>query len=237
MNTLLLEDDDFTSSSSAVIRGKRADHLINTVGVKAGSAIRCGKVGGLLGEALISAQSASSLSIECTFTLQPPTPCHVELICALPRPKMLRRIVRTTAELGVKRLILINSFRVEKSYWQSPVLTPQKLREFCIEGLQQAGDTVLPDITLQKRFKPFVEDQLPAITEGKRLILAHPSAPALQAAETQQACLLAVGPEGGFIDYEVEKLQSAGFSAHCFGERVMRCDTAIPFLIATLGNI
>lgn len=237
MNTLLLEDDDFTSSTFAVIEGARADHFINTVGVKPGSVIRCGKVGGLLGEATICEQSASKLTVDCTLQRKPPVPSQIELICALPRPKMLRRIVRTSAELGVKRLILINSFRVEKSYWQSPMLRPGKLREFCIEGLQQAGDTVLPDISLQKRFKPFIEDHLPSMVAGKRLIVAHPRAPALPAADLQQTCMLAVGPEGGFIDYEIEKLQSVGFSAHCAGERVLRCDTAIPFLIAALSNI
>ncbi|MEM8496466.1 MAG: 16S rRNA (uracil(1498)-N(3))-methyltransferase [Pseudomonadota bacterium] len=236
MNTLLLEDDDFISSTSAVIHGKRAEHLIRTVGVDAGSVIRCGKVDGLLGDAFIKEKSASQLTIECSFRINPPTPCRVELICALPRPKMLRRIVRTSAELGVKRVTFINSFRVEKSYWQSPALAPQKLREFCIEGLQQAGDTVLPHISLQKRFKPFVEDQLPAMVEGKQPILAHPKAPTRPNQETKQTYLLAVGPEGGFIEYEIEKLQCAGFSAHRFGDRIMRCDTAIPFLIASLVN-
>lgn len=236
MNTLLLEDDDFTTPGYAVIRGERAEHLINTVGVDAGSLIRCGKVGGLLGDALIKEKTACMLSLECCLQTEPPMPSHVELICALPRPKMLRRIVRTAAELGVKRLTLLNSFRVEKSYWQSPALTPHKLREFCIEGLQQAGDTVLPRITLQKRFKPFVEDQLPTIVQGKRLILAHPRAPMLPTKDHKQDCVLAVGPEGGFIDYEIKKLQDAGFSAYSFGDRVMRCDTAIPFLIATLGK-
>ncbi len=236
MNTLLLEESDFTSATSAVVHDRRAVHLIKTVGVKPGSLIRCGQVNGLLGDALISEQSESTLTLECRLHKTPPAPSHIELISALPRPKMLRRIVRTAAELGVKRLMLINSFRVEKSYWQSPMLAPQKLREFCIEGLQQAGDTVLPDITLHKRFKPFAEDQLPAIADGKQLILAHPRAPVLPAAKSRKACVLAVGPEGGFIDYEIEKLQSAGFSAYSFGERVLRCDTAIPFLIATLGN-
>lgn len=236
MNTLLLEDDDFISSTSAVIRGKRAEHLINTVGVEAGSVIRCGKVDGLLGDALIKEKSSLSLSMECSLQIQPPAPCRVDLICALPRPKMLRRIVRTAAELGVKRLTFINSYRVEKSYWQSPALTPEKLREFCIEGLQQAGDTTLPQITLQKRFKPFIEDRLPLILDGKQLILAHPRAPMFAVEGSKQACILAVGPEGGFTDYEIAKLQGTGFSAHRFGDRVMRCDTAIPFLIAALGN-
>ncbi|MFK7732680.1 MAG: 16S rRNA (uracil(1498)-N(3))-methyltransferase [Pseudomonadales bacterium] len=236
MNTLLLEDGDFSSSTSAIIRGQRADHLIETVGVKPGSVIRCGKVDGLMGEAVIREQSASELSMDCSLQHKPPAASHIELICALPRPKMLRRIVRTAAELGIKQLILINSFRVEKSYWQSPLLTPPKLREFCIEGLQQAGDTVLPNIILEKRFKPFVEDQLPSMIEGKQTIVAHPRAPALPASKPRQACMLAVGPEGGFIDFEIEKLQSTGFSAHSFGQRVLRCDTAIPFLIATLGS-
>ncbi len=237
MNTLLLEDEDFTSAQVAVIRGWRAEHMIATVGVSTGSVIRCGKVGGLLGQAIIRKRSAKQLVLECTLDSNPPAPSAIELVCALPRPKMLRRIVRTSAELGVKRLVFINSFRVEKSYWQSPMLAPDKLREFCIEGLQQAGDTVMPEVTVQKRFKPYVEDQLPGIIGSKQAILGHPRAPAFPPSAAPAACLLAVGPEGGFIDYEIDALQSAGFSAYRFSERVMRCDTVIPFLIARLtGN-
>jgi hypothetical protein len=57
-----------------------------------------------------------------------PRPLPLTVVLALPRPKMLRRILRALAEVGVKELHLINSYRVEKSYWQSPLLAPTALR-------------------------------------------------------------------------------------------------------------
>jgi len=43
-----------------------------------------------------------------------------------------------------------------------------------------------------------------------------------------------MGPEGGFIDIEVETLEQAGFTTVNFGSRIMRLETAIPFIVGKL---
>ena len=87
---------------------------------------------------------------------------------AMPRPKMLRRSLQTIATMGVKQLYLINSYRVEKSFWQSPFLKAESVLEDFILGLEQARDTRLPTLHVRKRFKPFVEDELPQIITEKK---------------------------------------------------------------------
>src|SRR5690554_7099628 len=56
------------------------------------------------------------------------------LILALPRPKMLKRILIDATSLGVKRIILLNSWKVEKSYWQTPELHAKLLQEKLLLG-------------------------------------------------------------------------------------------------------
>src|SRR5690606_36348480 len=128
--------------------------------------------------------------------------------CALP---MLKRTLQTVATMGVSRLVLLNSYRVEKSFWQTPFLEPAAIREQLILGLEQARDTVLPEIGIEKRFKPFVEDRLPALVEGTLGLVGHPgdfpSCP--RGLPTDQPVTLAIGPEGGCIPYEVGKLREA----------------------------
>jgi RsmE family RNA methyltransferase len=156
------------------------------------------------------------------------------LLLALPRPKMLKRVLQTVASMGVPKLILLNSYRVEKSFWQTPFLQPEAIREQLILGLEQARDTLLPEVLIEKRFKPFVEDQLGALAQGSLGLVGHPGDyPSCPRAVTQ-AVTLAIGPEGGWIPYEVEKLAAAGLQPVQLGERILRVETAVTALLARL---
>ncbi|HSB94927.1 MAG TPA: 16S rRNA (uracil(1498)-N(3))-methyltransferase [Spongiibacteraceae bacterium] len=244
MNLILLEPQDYTAPNRAYLRtaqensstnDERAQHIREVLQAKAGDNIKVGNVNGLLGTAEILTIDANGVALHVTLTQSPPAKLPLTLILALPRPKVLRRILRSVAELGVRELILLNTYKVEKSYWQSPALAPERIREYFIEGLQQSRDSVLPIIRCEKRFKPFVEDQLPAIIDTTIAFVAHPGDDiAACPLALNQACTLAVGPEGGFIPYEVEKLRQAGLEQIQLGERILRVENAMTTLIARL---
>jgi RsmE family RNA methyltransferase len=156
------------------------------------------------------------------------------LILALPRPKVLRRVLRSVSALGVKKIILLNCFRVEKSFWQSPFLNESSVKEQLILGLEQGRDTVLPEVLLRPLFKPFVEDEVPALIKGTLSLVAHPTATAPCPREINRATTLAIGPEGGFIPYEIDKLVACGFTPVQMGERILSVETVVPALIARL---
>jgi RsmE family RNA methyltransferase len=146
----------------------------------------------------------------------------------------LRRIIRSVAEFGVRELILLNTYKVEKSYWQTPVLAPEIIRDYLLDGLQQSGDTVLPIVRCEQRFKPFVEDQLPHIVANTLGLVAHPGVAAPCPVAINEPCTLAIGPEGGFTPYEVDKLQQAGLHAVHLGSRILRVENALTMLVARL---
>lgn len=129
--------------------------------------------------------------------------------------------------MGVGRIILVNSYRTDKSYWGSPLL--DRLDAFVAEGLQQGMDTVPPAITLAKRFKPFVQDELPALINGKSAIVAHPYAEMTFGDFAKQGLpsVIVIGAEGGFIPYEIELLASVGVVAVTLGERILRTESAV----------
>jgi RsmE family RNA methyltransferase len=157
------------------------------------------------------------------------------MLLALPRPKMLKRTLQTIATMGVKHLYLINSYRVEKSYWQTPYLQPDAIEEELLLGLEQGVDTLLPRVHLRQRFKPFVEDELPALIAGKQALLAHPADDAMVCPRsTSVETVVALGPEGGFIPYEITKLKDAGFTPVTLGTRILRVETAVPVILAKL---
>jgi RsmE family RNA methyltransferase len=148
---------------------------------------------------------------------------------------VLRRVLQAVASLGARRIVLVNAQRVEKSYFDTPFLEPGELERNLVLGLEQARDTVLPELLVRKRFKPFVEDELevlwPKATCSR--LLAHPGAmggPARASlGKSGSPAVLAIGPEGEWIPYEVELLEAYGFTPFCLGPRILRVETAVPF--------
>lgn len=234
MNLLLLSEEDFISPQRARISGARVRHINSVHGAKSGDCLRAGMIGGLCGTATIVELSSEHALLDVALHTPPPSKLPLTVVMALPRPKMLRRIVRTVAECGVARLYLINSYRVEKSYWQTPVLAPDTLRDYLLQGLEQSRDTILPTIELRQRFKPFAEDELPEIMRGTHALIGDPHATAPCRFALNTPTTLAIGPEGGFITYEVNMLKNKGFEAVNLGPRIYRVDTVLPFLIGRL---
>lgn len=234
MNLLLVSASDFIAADRVRITDRRLQHLNTVNQASVGQNLRAGYLGGLQGQATLLTIDQNAAELQLNLQDPPPAKLPLTLVLALPRPKMLRRILQTVASMGVNKLILINSYRVEKSFWQSPFLQPAAISEQLILGLEQARDTVLPEVILAKRFKPFVEDDLPAIAANSRGLIAHPGDYPECPRALNEPVTLAIGPEGGWIPYEVELLIKAGLKPVQLGERILRVETAVPALLARL---
>ncbi|MNM63979.1 16S ribosomal RNA methyltransferase RsmE [compost metagenome] len=193
-----------------------------------------GRINGLMGKATVLRLEKHEAELEVAFDQQPPAKLPLTLVLAVPRPKMLRRLFQTVATLGVPRLILLNSYKVEKSFWQTPFLHPDSIRENLILGLEQARDTVLPEVIIEKRFKPFVEDRLPAIAADTLGLVGHPGPYPACPRAVEQPVTLAIGPEGGWIPYEVDLLGKAGLAPVQLGDRILRVETAVTALLSRI---
>jgi RsmE family RNA methyltransferase len=234
VNLLLLEDSDFIAANRVLLSGRRLKHLNEVHRAEAGDSLRVGHLNGLMGSGKLLRMDAEQAELSVQLDQAPPSKLPITLLLALPRPKMLRRVLQTVSSMGVPRVILLNSYRVEKSFWQTPFLEPAAIREQLILGLEQARDTVLPEVIIEKRFKPFVEDRLPSIAAGTLGLTGHPGDYPGCPRAVEQPVTLAIGPEGGWIPYEVEKLQQAGLQPVQLGARILRVETAVTALLARL---
>ena len=234
MNLLLLEASDFVAADRVILRDRRLTHIQEVHRAEAGEHLRVGLLGGEMGQGRLLRLDANEAELKIELNQPPPAKLPITLLLALPRPKMLRRVLQTVACMGVPRLVLLNSYRVEKSFWQTPFLEPAAIREQLLLGLEQARDTVLPDVSIEKRFKPFVEDRLPQLAAGTRGLVGHPGDyPDCPRAVTESVTL-AIGPEGGWIPYEIDKLSEAGLQPVQLGARILRVETAVSALLARL---
>jgi 16S rRNA (uracil1498-N3)-methyltransferase len=234
MNLVLLFQEDFVSASRVVLRGRRAEHVRDVHRAAEGDALVVGIAGGRIGTGRL-VRAGVEIEMEVALDRDPPKPLDVTLVIALPRPKVLNRLLAAVTSLGVKRIFLINAWKVEKSYWKSPRVSEENMRAQAIIGLEQARDTILPRIETRRLFRPFVEDDLPSIIAGTTALAAHPYATEECPRAIEGPLTLAIGPEGGFIQKEIESLTKIGFRAVSLGSRILRVETAVATILGRIS--
>lgn len=235
MNLILLFEDDFASENKAIISGRRAIHINEVHRASIGKTLNVGLLGGKIGIGTVIDKKDDTIELDTKLSENPPNPLNLKLIVALPRPKSLKKVIHIATTLGIKEIYIIETWKVEKSYWQSPLLKTEKIMNQLILGLEQAKDTVMPKVFLKKRFKPFAEDELPEIIKNTTPFVAHPSCEKNCPYNIKEPITLAIGPEGGFTNYEVTKLKEIGFSQISIGERILRVEFAIPTIIGRIS--
>lgn len=237
MNLILFTTDDICSDNHICLRDRRHTHIATIHQAQPDSLLRVGQINGLSGTGKVISIDDQQVTLQISLSQPAPAALPLTLLLALPRPKMLKRILQTISSMGVKELYLINSYRVDKSYWSSPLLGADAISEQLQLGLEQAQDTQMPRVHIKKRFKPFVEDELPALCANTRGLVAHPYHAIDCPSATLTPTTLAIGPEGGFIPYEIEKLQQAGLTPFHIGQRILRVETAIPAVLSRLFTL
>lgn len=240
MNLIILETHEIAPDGMARLSGPRAVHMTKILGVVSGQTVRVGLLDGALGVGMVRSIGEGVVEMSCAFEAAPPPRPRVDLLLAAPRPKVMRRLWAQLAALGVGRVILTNAEKVERPYFDTHVLTPACYRPLLIEGLQQARDTRLPVVSIHRRFKVLIEDELAGLSDAGVRLVADPDATVSAgfalaqalAASPHARVLLAVGPEGGWNHYELGLLSAHGFVKVGMGARTLRTDTACIALLA-----
>ncbi|MFT4570675.1 MAG: 16S rRNA (uracil1498-N3)-methyltransferase [Hyphomicrobiaceae bacterium] len=233
MNLLLLEEHELVGNRARV-DGRRRDHLADVLRVDGGDAVRVGVMGGACGTARVVNINDKDAELEVTLDQSPPAPLPCTLILSLQRPHTLGKVLQAATAMGVKRLFLLGGARVEKSYWQSRIMAEAELRRHLVLGLEQARDTILPVIEQRKLFRPFVEDELPLLLKDAVGLVAHPGTGQACPSAVEGPVVLAIGPEGGYTDFELDLMGTAGLRSVALGVRPLRTEHAVP---ALLGRI
>ncbi len=235
MNLIILFKNDFIEDAGRVrILDYRLEHIRKINKPSVGDELRVGLLGGNIGCGRITLIEENRVEMDVVLDREPPAPLPLTLVLAMVRPRVFRRVLTQVTAMGIKRIMVINSYRVEKSFWKSPVLEKDNLNKHIILGLEQGQDTIVPEVLIRPLFKPFVEDELPDIIKGTHPFVAHPYSSEQCPYNIGSPVTLAVGPEGGFIPYEIKKLIECGFTAVNMGERTLHVESAISGLISRL---
>ncbi len=239
MNIILLTDKDKTGGEIFTVSDERAKHIIKILKSKPGDTIEIGLYNGSLGRAVIEKIEPGKVSLKIIQTFPQPTNFpSVHLICALPRPQTLKKILFHTASMGVKRVDFINSGKVEKSYYQSHLLEKKYYEKILLLGMSQGKQTAAPEIYFHKKFKSFFEDVYRDEADGKTLKLVAENSSGKKLFDVYTSAVdyltVAVGPEGGWIPYEIEYMENLGFVPFTLGKWILRVEAAV---ISVLSQI
>lgn len=226
---LLIFNPAHLKNNQLIVSGYQHEQIKKVLKCNVGDTLKVGALNGNIGHASITELGTDSTVLEVhALDTAPSVGLELSLIVALPRPQMIKRILQTIATLGVQTVHFIQSSRVEKSFWQSPVLQAEEIHRQLVLGLEQGVATQCPRVELHQRFIPFMEDVLPGIAKHSRCFIAEPGPhPNLQTLNKSEHNLLAIGPEGGFLAQEIERFSAAGFTAITLGKRILKVETAV----------
>ena len=238
MNLIVFNREELDAAALLRLSGSRAEHLLSVNKVAVGDVLRVGEIGGRRGRGTVCKVVPGEVALRVEFDeagIQ--LPSGLNFIVALPRPQMLKRILEFSATVSASRVMLIRSSRVEKSFFQSPLLEESQIREHLVLGMEQGVSTWVPAVTVHSRFRRFVEDEMGELIGSSLRLLAHPNSAAgmyeaFQAGGAPAEVTVAIGPEGGWIEHEVELFEAHGFSRFHLGERVLRVDSAVCYAAA-----
>ncbi|CAN5711077.1 16S rRNA (uracil(1498)-N(3))-methyltransferase [soil metagenome] len=235
MNLLLVEPGEVGTDGTILLGDRRADHLRKFLGVSVGSTVKTGIIAGRTGSAEVVSDDGATLTLRLTLTGPVSIPMPVSLVLAVPRPKVLTRVIETAAAFGVTRIDLTNSWRVEKAYLSSPRLSAEALSYAVRFGAEQGATTHLPKVELHERLMGLLDARwaVPTAAPATKLI-AHPDAPPIEAAQLSWPLVLALGPEGGWIQRELDTFVERGFTQVSIGAPILRVEAA---LAAVLGQL
>ena len=234
MNLLLLLPGDLAGPDRARLTGRRLRHVVEVHRAAIGDELAVGLLDGPLGRGRVTRLDAEVLELDLTLDQPPPPKLPLTLVLALPRPKVLNRLLAAATSLGAARIWLVNAWKVEKSYWNSPRLSEDNLLLQRLLGLEQARDTRLPELHLRRLLRPFAEDELPRLARGTLALVAHPGAAEPCPRQVTEPVTLVIGPEGGFLAAEVELLVRGGCRPVHLGERILRVETALAALVGRI---
>ena len=231
MNTILLKKDDFIAPDTVVLSDHRLEHMRKVLKCSSGSICKVGMLNGNLGCGTVRSISPENAELNVELNTPPPPELDLILACAMQRPQTYKKVLHIAITMGVKKLVFFGSFKVEKSYWDSPVLNTEIFERESVAALEQCCDTIMPTVEYHRYFKKFVEDELPRLSSNRTVYLAHPVCGENFPQHPATPALLLVGPEGGFTDYEVSRLLESGACGGTLGQRILRTETALAALL------
>lgn len=209
-----------------VLTGPEAHHLADVCRIRAGERIVlfCGDGNEWAAEVIRVERRTVHLRVEEPTSPRRERPWPLLVAAPLPKGDRATFLIEKLTELGVTRFVPLLTSRTIVQPGQGKT---EKIRRWVIEASKQCGRNVLLAVEEPRSWTDFVTD--PALPPLR--LLADPSGGPVPML-SDQAAVVAVGPEGGWTADEVTLAQTAGWQLVTLGPRILRVETAAIALAA-----
>ena len=216
--------DEFTANT-AILTGDHADHLIRVLraqvgqefDIAAGTSVRKGR---------ITAIHNQQVEFELGESLPVPEVAEVTLLLAVFKFDRMEWAIEKCTELGVATIVPVIAQRTDARFAAAAAKRRERWERIARQAAEQSRRIRPPEIADPIKLKDAVN--MPSLS---RILLSESEEvlslrEALQLSPTGGDLLLAIGPEGGWTDVELELFKNGGWISASLGDTILRAETA-----------
>jgi len=213
---------DQVSGNRAALTGAHADHLVRVLRARIGQEFDI-VANGIVRQGVIVALGDSLVDFELGEEIPAqPTAIQLTLLLAIFKFDRLEWAIEKCTELGVTRIVPVIARRTDSHLVAASAKRVERWRRIAVQTSEQSRRASPPEIA-----DPIKLREAMALPAGLKIVLS-------EAEEQSQFCdiqptgevLLAIGPEGGWTEDELELLQKNGWLSASLGPTILRAETA-----------
>lgn len=250
-------DNSAVAGGYAVITGSDARHISLALRMRAGDAITLCDFSRKEYMCVIDSITPSEVRAKILSTAVNSTepPYRARLLQALPKGDRADTVVQKSVECGISEIVFFESERcVAKLKSENAEKRLARFRSIALEAAKQCGRGIVPDVSFAGGFSDAIEamhggelcficyegdesGDYPTVKLGKLLSNFEKERIHTEKCESSVPCDIRfmIGPEGGFSTDEIRRASEAGLLIAGLGQRILRCETAAPFVLSCLS--
>jgi 16S rRNA (uracil1498-N3)-methyltransferase len=237
---LLMSERFFSSepitAERVTLGGAEAHHLLHVMRAAIGEPVTLFDGSGAEFTAIIekSARSEVELRVVTRHEINRELPFPLSVGVALPKGERQKWLVEKLTELGIAKLVPLVTRR---GVAQPTGAALERLKRTVIEAAKQCGRNRLTRIDEPQSWSDWVSPAGGNRDSPERRLVAHPGGVPLPQIDLAAplATRLAIGPEGGLADEEINAAMAEGWQLVDLGPRILRVETAALALSAAVA--
>lgn len=233
MNSLILTPHEVSEDGKVHIEGARLEYVLNWHQLQAGITVKCGVWGQKMGTLEIEALDGFGLTGRFKGVEDPPAKRQILAIVAVPRPQAFKRCLQVAVAFGVRDLYFVRTANVVPSYMSSHSLREGDIRSELLKSMEQVCDSVPPRVKIFENWRYFIESVSKSAIEspGRKLVADTRAQICFSENKSEAVSAVAVGPEKGWTESELNDLCNCGFESVVLGKRILRVDHALTQMV------
>ncbi len=216
---------DEVSGNRAALIGEHADHLVRVLRARVGEEFDIA-TGQAVRRGTITSATADRVEFDLGKEISGVALAHIALLLAIFKFDRMEWAIEKCTELGVSRIVPVISRRTDAHLAATAAKRVERWQRIARQAAEQSRRAVPPEIAAPLRL---AEALIPS--GGSRVVLAESEEQTLlrdvlKSHVSTSGMILAVGPEGGWTDDELQSFRQAGWISASLGNTILRAETA-----------